>query len=131
MASRTAGAMRSGRLWSSAGRQRTSKALQPLARCRAAISRASAPQAMIKVTGRALTLESRERSGGARGARSAGRAAGGDQGLGGLHGDGGIAAVGIGADRFAELLIQRRTAHQHDVVLADTGLLHLVDDNLH
>src|SRR6516162_5565265 len=132
MASRTAGAMRSGRLWSSAGRQRTSKALQPLARRSAAISRASAPQAMMSVTGRAFTCQpSWESSGGACGARAASGAARGDERLGGLDRDGGVAAVRIGPNRLAELLVERCTAHQHDVVLANADFLRLVDDDFH
>ena len=40
-----------------------------------------------------------------------------------LGGDAGIAAVGVGADRRAELLVQRRAADQHDVVVADAAVL--------
>src|SRR5687767_12431927 len=54
-----------------------------------------------------------------------------DQILGGLDGYGCVAAIGVGADRLAEFLVQRRTADQHDVVVADALLLHRVDDHLH
>ena len=55
----------------------------------------------------------------------------GHEGLGGLDRDRGVAAVGIGADRLGERLVQRRAADQHDVVVADALLLQRVDHDLH
>ena len=49
---------------------------------------------------------------------AAGLAALGDERLGGLDGDRRVAAVGVGADRLAELLVQRRPADEHDEVVA-------------
>src|SRR4029077_14083083 len=126
----TAGAMRSGRLCSSAGRQRTSSASQSFARRRAAISRASAPQAITSVRGVMFTGRFMAGPGGARlrpssGARRActtvRRAARSEQALGGLYRDGGITAVSIGTDGLAEFLVERSAADQHDEVIADSG----------
>src|SRR5215469_4158485 len=120
--SRTAGAMRSGRLCSSGGRQQTSMAVQPFARRRAAISCASAPQAMISVPQVVFTHPLRcpqALSGGARGP------ARGDQALRRLDRDRRVAAVGIRPDSLAELLIERRAADQHDEVVADVLFAHL------
>ena len=51
--------------------------------------------------------------------------------LGGLDRDRGIAAIGVGADRLGERLVQRRAADQDDVVVADAVLLQRVDHDLH
>src|SRR5690606_6773549 len=51
--------------------------------------------------------------------------------LGGLHGHGRVAAVGVGADGLAEFLVQRRAADEDDVIVAKTLFLHRVDDDLH
>src|SRR6185295_1614130 len=106
--------MRRGSLCNSGGRHWTSRASQPLIRRRAAISCARAPQAMIRAPGaeavtNLVSYLMRARS----------RAPCLQQRLGGLHGDGRIAAVGIGADGLAEFLVQRRAAHQHDEIVAD------------
>ena len=54
-----------------------------------------------------------------------------DPGLGGLDRHGRVAAVGVGPDGLGEGLVQRRTADQHDVVVADAFLLQRVDHDLH
>src|SRR3546814_9691514 len=46
---------------------------------------------------------------------------------GGLHRHRRVAAIGVGADRFGEGLVQRRAADQHHVVVADAALLHGLD----
>src|SRR5688572_7908894 len=98
---RTAGAMRSGRLCSSGGRQATSSELQPFARLSAATSRASAPQAMTRILG------------------SMGeRAAFGEEPLRRFDRDRRVAAIGVGADGLAEFLVEGRAPDQHDVLVA-------------
>src|SRR5678816_2665878 len=104
IASPTAAGMRSGRLCSSGGRHCTSMSDQALSRFSATISRASAPQAMISTGAALIAVASMTR-----------RATRGDERLGGLHGNRGIAAIGVGADGPGEFLVERRTANQHDV----------------
>ena len=62
---------------------------------------------------------------------NAGPRAAGDQRLRRLNRDGRVAAVRIGADRLRELLVERRAADEHDVLVAQTLLLERVDDDLH
>src|SRR6202166_4942450 len=114
--------MRSGRLCSSGGRQVRSSIDQPLARFNAVISRDSAPQAITST---------RPEDGTADKPGSARRPARRNHRLGGLHGDGSIAAVRVGTDGFAELLVERRTADQHDELVAQALLLERVDDDLY
>src|SRR3569833_3742659 len=104
-----AGTIRSGRLCNSGGRHCTSQSSHWLARFNAVISLASAPQAMISVLG------------------CSGCTASGQQALGGFNRNGGVAAIRIRTDGLAELLVQRRTAQQDDVVIANTFVLHGVD----
>src|SRR5687768_13453785 len=61
----------------------------------------------------------------------AGRAPSGDQRLRGLNRDGRVAAVRIGADRLRELLVERRAADEHYVLVAQALLLERVDYDLH
>src|SRR5262245_17892141 len=116
--------MRSGRLWSEAGRQVKSTAGKPARRVSSTSSRASAPQPMTSGgrtgTGAVAPVAPRFRiaerpSGDTRPPLP-------DQRHGGLDGDRRVAAIRIGADRLAELLVQRRAADQDDVVLADSAL---------
>ena len=51
--------------------------------------------------------------------------------FGGLRGDGGITAVGVGADRLAKLLVERSATDHDDVVVPDVLLLQGFDDHLH
>jgi hypothetical protein len=57
-------------------------------------------------------------------ARSSGlaRSPFGDQLLGGVGGNRGVTTIGIGADSFTEFLVQRRTANQDDVIIANALL---------
>src|SRR5512134_1534999 len=119
--SRTAPAIRSGRLCSSGGRQTTSIVVQPLARRSAAISWASAPQAMISFLAGVSTAAA------IRSARVRRRPTRCDQLLRGLDRDGGIAAIGVGAHGLAELLVERRAADEDDVLVAQVLGLQLVD----
>src|SRR6476469_8466811 len=116
---RTASGMPPGRLWSVAGRQ--VRVTFGRSRVRATSSRARAPQPTTRTRG-AGVLPGAEVVPGASAGRS-GRDAGTratllDQPARRLGGDPGIAAVGIGADRHPELLVERGAADQHDVVVA-------------
>src|SRR5262245_19418396 len=48
-----------------------------------------------------------------------------DQRPGRLRGDRRVAAVGVRTHRHAELLVERRTTHEHDVVVAQAAALQL------
>src|SRR5215218_7240448 len=110
MRARTAAGIFSGRLWSEAGRQVRSIAGRPARRVSATSSWASAPQPMTS------------------GARMVERPSGDtaatilDERGCGLDRDRGVAAVRVRADGLAELLVERRTADQDDVVVADPPL---------
>jgi hypothetical protein len=54
-----------------------------------------------------------------------------DEFLGRFHRHGGVPAIGVGADGRAEFLVQRRAAHQNDVVVADALFVQRVDHDLH
>jgi hypothetical protein len=54
-----------------------------------------------------------------------------DERLGGVDRDGGVAAIGVGADGLAEILVERRAADQHDIVVAHAFLDQRVDHDLH
>src|SRR5271169_438305 len=125
ISSRTAPGIFSGRLCSSAGRQRTLSSSQRLARRSAVISCANAPQAMISSPPplRAIALMCSMRRGA--GPTSC------DQPLGRLDCNGGIAAIRIRADGFAEFLVERRAADEDDVVVADPSFLQRIDNHLH
>src|SRR5580704_2767881 len=110
--------MRSGRLCSSAGKQRTSSAVHWFIRRSAAISRASAPQAMTRMP-RGVSMGIRQPYLG-----DASGATGGQQPLRSLYRNGSIATVSVRANRLAEFLVERRSADQHDEVVADPLLLH-------
>src|SRR3990172_11845308 len=111
MASRNAGAMRSGRLCSSAGRQRSVTCDQLFRRLSSASSRPSAMQPMIS-TDEFIVAHPRLQELRAR------RAPFLDETLGDFHGGGCVPAIGVGPARLAELLVERRAAHQPDEVLA-------------
>src|ERR1700726_2063731 len=100
----TAAGIFSGRLWSVAGRQVRSISGSPARRVSATSSGASAPQPMMRGRRRWLL-------GDARTTFLHQRACG-------FDGDGRVPAVGIGAHGLAELLVQRRTADEDDVVVA-------------
>eukprot|EP00171_Calliarthron_tuberculosum_P018734 IDg18734t1 len=51
--------------------------------------------------------------------------------LGGLNSDGCIAAIGICANGFAKLFVQRRTTDQNGIVVADALSDHRINDDLH
>ena len=53
------------------------------------------------------------------------------QRLGRLHRDGGVAAIGVGADRLGEGFVQRRAADQHDIIVAHAFFLKFVDHHFH
>src|SRR6185295_10773147 len=114
--------MRSGRLWSEAGRQVRSIAGSPARRVSSTSSRARAPQPMTSGGRPFAGLAEAPRF------RIVEPISGGtvpslpDQRDGGLDGDRGIAAVGVGPDGLAELLVQRRPTHEHDVVVANAAL---------
>src|SRR3954470_16332804 len=117
MRARTAAGMRSGRLWSEAGRQVSSTSGMPARRVSATSSTASAPQ---PITSGDLGAPAGDTACQRRPAGSLGDAAGTaflDERLGGLDGDRRIATVGIAPDRLAELLVQRRPADEDDVVV--------------
>src|SRR3990170_1268784 len=120
MRERTASGIRSGRLWSVAGRQVRSICGNPARRVSATSSWASAPHPMTR--GRPL---------------SAGTASGDlrtallNEHTSRLRGDCGVAAIGVGAHGLAELLVQRRATDEHDVVVPHAALLELLDDDLH
>src|SRR5262245_42003765 len=48
-----------------------------------------------------------------------------------LRGDARVAAVRVGTDGHPELLVERRPADQHDVVVADPPIRERLDDDLH
>src|SRR5512146_540244 len=111
--------MRSGRLWSDAGRQVRSMAGRPARRVSSTSSTASAPQPITR-GGREV---------GDLGADS--RTSLFHERLRRLDRDRGVAAVGIGADRLAELLVEWGPADEDDVVVANAPLRQLADDDLH
>src|SRR5690606_13514365 len=117
MASTTAPGIFSGVLCSSAGRHCTFRCCQPFCRTSATSSRARAPQAMTRV--------SADTRAALRGAPLP------DELLRDLDGRRRVAAIGVGADGLAEILVERRTADHDDVVVANAALLHRVDDDLH
>src|SRR3569833_213587 len=60
-----------------------------------------------------------------------GGATGRQQALGRFYRDGGVTTVGVRANRFAELLVERRATDQNNEVLADTDVPLLVDHHFH
>src|SRR5262245_7472618 len=150
MIASTAGTIPSGRLWRCAGRYRTSTMASPST---VRSSPASAPHAIT--SGRAVigalprsceraSASERATSNGLRGRGTQLRSrdrwprwfcgaqpAGLDELLGGLGGDRGVAAVGVGPDGVTELLVQRRPADEDDELIAQTLLGQRVDDDLH
>src|SRR6185436_3059506 len=121
----TAGAMSYGREWSFAGRQRTVTFSQPFRSMIARTLLAIAPHASTSTSGRSAS-KTRSSSG-----RRSCCTAGHDESLGGLGGDGCVAAVRVCADRLAELLVQGSPSDEDDVVVPDAFLLERVDDDLH
>src|SRR6188472_601257 len=115
----TASAISCGRMWRRASTP--SMRTPGIPRVSAIISRARAPQP---------TMTSRV---GMRSGRVSGRtgAALVDEPAGGLGGDTGVAAIGVGTDSGPELLVQGRAANQDDVVLPDATVLERLDDDLH
>src|SRR5512134_619068 len=100
--------------------------------CRASRSKvASAPRATTRSASTGATTIEDAAAGLACLLREGTALALGHEALGGLHGHGGVAAVGVGADRVRELLVERRAADQHDIVIAHTLLDQGVDDDLH
>src|SRR6188508_3646952 len=90
-------------------------------RVSAIISRARAPQPT-------MTSRVGMRSGPASGRTGAALV---DEPAGGLRGDTGIAAIGIGTDSGSELLVQGGATDEDDVVLPDAAVLERLDDDLH
>src|SRR5688500_17190940 len=122
MRSRTAAGMPPGRLWSVAGRQLMSTFGRSFVS--ATSSRARAPQPTTSTRGAAVAALRRD-------AGTLGGSALVDQAPRGLGRDTRIAAVGVRPDGHAELLVQRRAADQHDVVVPDLAVLEGLDDDLH
>src|SRR5262245_38376935 len=113
IAASTAGAIRSGRLCSAASRQRSVTCASGPARRSASSSRASGPQARTSTPWAAMCVAAASRR----------RTAFLDEALRGLDRGRRVAAIGSGADRAAELLVERSAADKHDVVVADALLL--------
>src|SRR6476659_4434195 len=90
-------------------------------RVSASISRARAPQPT-------MTSRVGMRSGCASGRTGAALV---DEPAGGLRGDTGVAAIGVGADSRPEFLVEWRPADETDVVLPDAAVLERLDDDLH
>src|SRR5690349_14605442 len=102
----------------------------PFAALSARISRASAPQAISSTRPRPSGTRPASLSASSEGASARADTdivLAGHLGLRRLHGDGRVAAVGVGPDGPPELLVQRRAAHEHDVIVADALLLQGVD----
>src|SRR6188768_35346 len=106
MRSSTAPAIFDGRMWSRASTQWTLTPGMPLVR--ASSSRASAPQPMTTTRGAVVP-------GSTSGVDASTTLV--DQAPRRLGGHARIAAVGIGPDGHAELLVERRAAHEDDVVV--------------
>src|SRR6516165_1964924 len=123
----TSAGMPPGRSWRAAGRQEIVTFVRAAWRTTATSSVASAPQPMTRTRGAAgpefpsVTVIASGDTGPAPV----------DEGLGGLGGDRGVAAVRVGADGHAELLVERRPADHDDVIVADPAGLERLDDDLH